>query len=130
MWDMYSDVCLPDITEQFLIHIIRLLNVFSHVIDETTPVIPQSKPVLQNIPAASSLSPIKRRSKSDASDLKIKSVPIVKHTPDKEDKSERDRRERDSKSNAMGYFASSTHYMKLYEILRMAYTNYKVQKRS
>lgn len=77
---MYTDSTLPDVTEQFLVHIVRLLNIFCHIIDETIPTLPPNKPVLPNLPAPSTLSPIKRRSRSDASDLKIKSVP-VKHTP-------------------------------------------------
>lgn len=81
LWDMYSDTCLQEITEQFLHHLIRLLNIFSHIIEETIPILPPNKPVLPNLPPASALSPIKRRSKSDASDLKMKSVPIIKHTP-------------------------------------------------
>lgn len=43
--------------------------------------------------------------------------------------SEKDDKEKkldSSKFTAMGYFANLAHYMKLYEILRMAYSNYKV----
>lgn len=123
LWDLYSDVHFQEITEQFLIHVIRLLNVFAHVIDETIPNLPPAKPGLPSIPAAASLSPIKRRSKSDASDLKIKSIPVTKHTPDKDERNEK--KIDSNKFSAMGYFASLSHYMKFYEILKMAYTNYK-----
>lgn len=121
LWDMYNDKCLPEVTEQLLHHLLRLLNVFCHIIDEIPPTLPPNKPVLPNLPPASALSPIKRRSKSDASDLKIKSVPI-KHVPEKDDK---EKKVDYTKFNAMGFFANLPHYMKLYEVLKMAYSNYK-----
>lgn len=62
---MYSDKLMSEVTEQFLHHIVRLLNIFCHIIDETTPTLPPAKPVLSNLQSASNLSPIKRRSKGD-----------------------------------------------------------------
>lgn len=43
-------------------------------------------------------------------------------TPEKDDKGEK----RDAKFNCMGHFASIPHYMKIYELLKIAYNNYKV----
>lgn len=65
IWDMYSDKLISEVAEQFLHHIVRLLNIFCHIIDETTPTLPPAKPVLSNLQSASNLSPIKRRSKGD-----------------------------------------------------------------
>lgn len=119
---MYSDANLQDVTEQFLTHIIRILNIFAHIIDETIPTLPPAKPVLPTLPTTTGLSPIKRRSKSDASDLKIKNIPVAKHPPEKETN---EKKIDGSRFTAIGYFANCSHYMKFYEILKMAYTNYK-----
>lgn len=122
LWDIFSDKTLVDLSEQFLNHIVKLLNIFAHVLDEVVPHLPQSKTVLPNLPAPSSLSPIKRR-KSDLSE-KSRILSQAKGT-DKDDKSER---KSDSvKVNSMGYFVSIPHYMKIYELLRTAYNNYKVR---
>lgn len=116
---MFSDKNLCELSEQFLNHIVKLLNIFSHVLDEIVPVLPQSKPSLPNLPSATNLSPLKRR-KSDMGD-KAKIISPMK-TPEKDDKGEK----RDTKLNSMGHFASIPHYMKIYELLKIAYNNYKV----
>lgn len=105
------------LSEQFLNHVIKLLNIFSHVLDENVPLIPQAKTVLSNLPPASSLSPIKRR-KSDLGDK-------IRNSQGKNEK-EGDKKSDGVKVNTMGYFANIPHYMKIYELLRTAYNNYKV----
>ncbi|XP_017781525.1 PREDICTED: huntingtin [Nicrophorus vespilloides] len=113
-WDLFADKTLAQMSEVFLVHVIKMLNIFSHIIDESVPNLPQNK--LPNLPSTSNLSPIKRK-KSDLGEKKILSP---SKTPDKEDKKV------DSKVNAMGYFANSPHYMKFYDILKVAYNNYKI----
>lgn len=119
-WDMFSDRLLADLSECFLNHVLKFLNIFHHILDELVPVLPQSKPVLPNLPAASSLSPIKRK-KSDLDKSKLVSPGKLS------DKNEKQEKKSDQiRTSAAGYFANIPHYMKLYELLRMAYTNYKV----
>jgi hypothetical protein len=48
---------------QIIILICRLMNIFTHVIEEIVPGPPQMKPTLPSLPNAPSLSPIKRKSK-------------------------------------------------------------------
>lgn len=74
--------------------------------------------MLPNIPAPSTLSPLKRR-KSDLSEK-------FKSPPGKTSEKESDKKNEAVKLNSMGYFATSPHYMKMYELLRVAYNNYKV----
>ncbi|XP_022909585.2 huntingtin [Onthophagus taurus] len=118
LWDMFNDKSLRELSETFLTHIIKLLNVFMHVIEEITPQIIVPKPVLPNLPPASTLSPLKRRK----SDLDKKLLTSVK--TDKDEKIEK--KPENVKNISMGYFANLPHYMKIYDILRMAYLNYKI----
>lgn len=63
----------------------RLLNIFSHVIEETVPGPPQIKPTLPSLPNAPSLSPIKRKSKVQNSPGGTTNTP-EKSTPQKQQK--------------------------------------------
>ncbi|KAK4875471.1 hypothetical protein RN001_011893 [Aquatica leii] len=120
LWDMFHDTHLSNLIEQFFNHTLKLLNVFYHVIEEITPVQLQNKPVLPNLPTASTLSPIKRR-KSDFGD-KYKIISPGKSL-DKEDKPEK--KMENVKLNVMGHFANVPHYLKIYELLKTAHSNYK-----
>lgn len=109
---MFSDDKFSKLTEHYLGHMMKLLNILHFILDESFP--PnhlQSKPVLPNLVSSS---PIKRR-KSDL-DKRILSPMKIQ---EKEDK--------DNKPNTISSFVHLPHYMKIYEILRAAYTNYKVQ---
>lgn len=118
-WDIFADKSLAELSEALLNHVMKLLNIFHHVLDEIAPVLPQSKPVLANLPTASSLSPIKRK-KSDLERSRLVSPGKLVETPEKGDRRE------GVKTTAMGYFANAPHYMKIYELLKAAYANYKV----
>lgn len=120
LWDVFTDKSLGELCEALLMHVMKLLNIFHHVLDELTPVLPQSKPVLGNLPAASSLSPIKRRKSDVEKGNKLVSPGKLVETPEKGEKKDA------VKASALGYFANVPHYMKIYELLKSAYTNYKV----
>lgn len=105
LWDMFGDKELSRCSEQLLNHVLKLLNVLCHIIDET-PLVQQNK----HPPGPTTLSPLKRR-KSDLGE---------KFKESKDDKSDA------AKTHLIGYFANSPHYVKIYDILRTAYTNYKV----
>ena len=57
---------MPTYCELMLCFLSRLLNVCSHVLEETTPGPPVTKPSLPSLPNAPSLSPIKRKAKAAA----------------------------------------------------------------
>lgn len=120
LWDIFSDKTLIELSEALLCHVMKLLNIFHHVLDEIIPALPQSKPVLPALPTASSLSPIKRR-KSDLDKSKLVSPGKLVESSDKSDK-----KGDGIKTNTMGYFANVPHYMKIYDLLKSAYSNYKV----
>ena len=61
----------------------RLLNACSHVIDDQIPGPPQVKPSLPSLPNAPSLSPVKRRAKSDKEAQSASSSPVPDSKTDK-----------------------------------------------
>jgi huntingtin len=95
----------------------KLLNILHYVLDDMIPTQPQSKPVLANL---STSSPIKRRK----SDLDKKILSPIK-TPERDDKDKKD----NTRPNTIGTFVHLPHYLRIYDILRQAYTNYKVRSR-
>lgn len=113
-WPMFSSEPFKTISDQYLLLVMRLLNIFHHVVNELVPV-SQSKMVL---PHLASQSPIKRRKSED------KKMPIgyTRSPPDKDEKIDR----KEVKNIGFGYFACSRHYMKIFELLKSAYVNYKV----
>ncbi|XP_063922689.1 huntingtin isoform X2 [Zophobas morio] len=113
-WDMFSNPKFSKLTEHYLSHMIKLLNILHYVLEDVIPSQLQSKPVLSNLSASS---PIKRR-KSDLD----KKVLSPSKTPEKEDKEKKD----SLKPNTIGSFVHLPHYIKIYDIMRQAYTNYKV----
>ncbi|KAK7793413.1 hypothetical protein R5R35_014313 [Gryllus longicercus] len=141
MWNILRDKQLVCAAEQLLIHLIRTLNVFVHVLEETSPVVPTPKPSLPSLPTAPSLSPIKRKSKNVGAGTEVpvgtenrtRGVSPVKSSAEKEEKMDEKRGTTGSSTSAssnrgtsIGFFANCPHYMKVYEVVRSAYTNYKI----
>jgi hypothetical protein len=54
---------LSSCAEMLLLHVVRILNIFVHILEEVVPTVPTPKPSLPSLPTAPSLSPIKRRGK-------------------------------------------------------------------
>ncbi|CAG9829715.1 unnamed protein product [Diabrotica balteata] len=113
-WVMFNNEVFSDLSDQYLYHIIKLLNIFQHVLNDLQPLHPQSKPVLPNLPATANLSPLKRRK----SDLDKKSMTLKLEKDEKNEK-------KDIKS-FFGLFVQSGHYMKIYESVKSSFSNYKV----
>jgi hypothetical protein len=61
-----SLVCLQlsSCAELLLLHVVRTLNIFVHILEEVVPTVPTPKPSLPSLPTAPSLSPIKRKGKA------------------------------------------------------------------
>lgn len=115
LWSMFANENFIDLSEQFLCHIVKLLNIFHHVLNDFLPVHPQAKAALPNLPLSS---PLKRRK----SDLDKRSLVATK--TDKDEKIDK----RDGiKTVTMGTFSTSSHYLKIFDILKSAFINYKVK---
>ncbi|XP_076466851.1 LOW QUALITY PROTEIN: huntingtin-like [Babylonia areolata] len=129
-WAAVTDRMLVPPIEQLLTHVARILNACTHVIEETVPGPPQVKPSLPSLPNAPSLSPVKRKVKgadkepsSPAPTGPGADAKMPQKTPSKEPK---DSEKEKSKKEGIGSFYNLPQYMKLYEVLKGAYSNYKI----
>ncbi|XP_061171379.1 huntingtin-like isoform X1 [Saccostrea echinata] len=129
-WGAVSDRLLIPFLDQLLFHIARVLNCCVHVIDEQVPGPAPVKPSLPSLPNAPSLSPIKRKNKGDSpNDSPAKGSNTDTKTPTKQQKEKEKEQEKEkekTKKDSLGVFHSLPHYMKLYDVLKGAYSNYKV----
>lgn len=114
-WSMFSNNVFAEISEEFLNHTIKLLCIFHHILNDLTPVHPQAKPVLPNLPNTANLSPLKRRK----SDLDKKTLSLKLEKAEQNEK-------KDIKINYLGIFVQSGHYMKIFETVKASFVNYKV----
>lgn len=96
--------------EFLLTHIMRVLNIFVHVIDEVQLTQSSSKPLLPSLSTAQTLSP------------KKKIVPEQSRSKEKGEKIGSLR----SGKELIGTFVGIPHYMKIHDILKAAHSNYLV----
>ncbi|XP_064630020.1 huntingtin-like [Lineus longissimus] len=129
-WPSLGDRTLVPLADKLLLHLARLLNICSHVIDEQHPGPQPSKTSLPSLPNAPSLSPIKIKTKgkeadgagsqtSQGTEMKQPGRPVRKEK-------EKDTEEKKHKKDGLGAFHNQPHYMKLYDVLKGAYSNYKI----
>lgn len=95
--------------ELLLMHIMRVLNIFVHVIDEVQLTQASVKPVLPSLSSAQTLSPRKKIVPEQKSKEKAERIGGLK-----------------SGKEQMGAFIGISHYMKIYNILKAAHANYLV----
>ncbi|PSN49021.1 Huntingtin [Blattella germanica] len=134
LWGILKDKELSSCAELLLLHIVRILNIFMHILDEVSPVVPSLKPSLPSLPSAPSLSPMKRKGKgadvantanvTNLESNRSRGMSPIKTSTDKEERSSDDKKS--GKALAMGLFANIPHYMKIHDIVKSAYTNYKI----
>ncbi|XP_020289764.1 huntingtin isoform X2 [Pseudomyrmex gracilis] len=106
LWSTCKDKHL----EFLLTHIMRVLNIFVHVIDEVQLTQSSSKPLLPSLSTAQTLSP------------KKKIVPEQSRSKEKGEKIGILR----SGKELIGTFVGIPHYMKIHDILKAAHSNYLV----
>ncbi|XP_072319515.1 huntingtin isoform X15 [Eucyclogobius newberryi] len=127
-WAALSERPLVVMVEQLFSHLLKLLNICAHVLDDTPPG-PAVKATLPSLTNTPSLSPIRRKGKEkDVSDSSA--VPM---SPKKSTEASTVGRPADntgstaiSKSTTLGNFYHLPTYLKLYDVLKATYTNYKV----
>nr|CAD7264748.1 unnamed protein product [Timema shepardi] len=115
LWAMFQDRQLSVLSEHLLGHVLRLLSIFVHVLEDAHPTLPSTK-----IPVPPSLSPIKRKGRMDITESRGMSP--VKIGLDKEDKMEE---KKSGRGVPLGLFANLPHYVKIHDMVKSAYTNYK-----
>lgn len=117
---MFVNETFSQISEQYLIHSVKILNIFHHVLNDMVPTVQsQPKNVLSNLPAPANLSPLKRRK----SDMDKKLLVTVK--TEKDEKVEK--KETSKPNSTMTSFSCSTRYLRIFDILKAAFVNYKVK---
>ena len=105
-----NDASLAEQAELLLGHLLKLLCILHHVLEDTLPSIPTSKPSLPSLPN-STLSPIKKKSSEP-------STPVSPPATDKTFNFKDDKKSR-------GHFYGSPYYMKQYELVRSSYSVYR-----
>ncbi|XP_010766213.1 huntingtin-like [Notothenia coriiceps] len=126
-WAGLSERSLVAMVEQLFSHILKILNICAHVLDDTPPgpAIKATLPSLSNTP---SLSPIRRKGKekdivepSAAPMSPKKSVDINTGRP-----ADGTGSTAVNKSTTVGNFYHLPTYLKLYDVLKATHANYKV----
>ncbi|KAK9879932.1 hypothetical protein WA026_008441 [Henosepilachna vigintioctopunctata] len=107
--NMFDSGIHSDISKDFLKHIVKILNIFQHIIDDLNFASSHAKSIIMSLPTAS---PLKRRK----SDLEKKFTNTSKITEEKNEKKEK---------HMLGSFAHLPHYVRIYETLKTSYGNYK-----
>ncbi|KAG8591293.1 hypothetical protein GDO81_000117 [Engystomops pustulosus] len=125
-WPALGDRSIVSMVDQLFVHLLKAINICSHVIDDVTPgpVVKATLPSLTNPP---SLSPIRRKGKEKES-AEQTAVPL---SPKKSMDSTPASRQTDTSgpaqaSKSLGSFYHLPAYLKLYDVLKATYANYKV----
>ncbi|XP_058802645.1 huntingtin isoform X2 [Phymastichus coffea] len=117
-WMFFKDKQSSKNMEQLLMHLMRVLNIFHHVVEDLpSPIQPVSKSSLPSLSTAQSLSP-KRKLLPDISSKSKTSNP--------EKSSEHHRLSfRFLGKDPLGSITNHSHYLRLYELLKAAHSNYQ-----
>ncbi|XP_029601152.1 huntingtin isoform X1 [Salmo trutta] len=127
-WAAVGERPLVVLVEQLFSHILKILNICAHVLDDTPPG-PAVKATLPSLANAPSLSPIRRKGKE-----KEVAEPSTTPMSPKKGSETNTGRPADSagstanvnKSTTLGSFYHLPTYLKLYDVLKATHTNYKV----
>ncbi|XP_015913152.2 huntingtin [Parasteatoda tepidariorum] len=124
--DSKIDSYLSIVVGKIFLHVMRLLNIYTHVLEEQYPISHTNRTALPSLPNAPSLSPIKRKNKTK--DDTPTASPTLKGSPIKiPDKIDIEKERSGSRiSGSFGLFHSHPLYMKLFDILRGTYCSYKI----
>ncbi|XP_024914358.1 huntingtin isoform X2 [Cynoglossus semilaevis] len=126
-WAALSERSVVVLVEQLFSHLLKVLNICSHVLDDTPPG-PAMKATLPSLSNTPSLSPIRRKGKE-----KEAAEPSTAPMSPKKSNEVNTGRPADSaasvavnKSSTFGSFYHLPPYLKLYDVLKATHTNYKV----
>ncbi|XP_055771060.1 huntingtin-like isoform X2 [Salvelinus fontinalis] len=127
-WAAVGERPLVVLVEQLFSHILKILNICAHVLDDTPPG-PAIKATLPSLANAPSLSPIRRKGKE-----KEVAEPSTTPMSPKKGSDTNTGRPADgagssanvNKSTTLGSFYHLPTYLKLYDVLKATHTNYKV----
>ncbi|KAL3864910.1 hypothetical protein ACJMK2_006556 [Sinanodonta woodiana] len=128
-WLSISDRVLAALIDTLLTHVARLLNVYTHVIEEQLPGPPHMKTSLPSLPNASSLSPIKRKARGEKdANTGQTSATQQQESKNKEKQAQKEKENEKDKNrkDGLGTFYTQPHYLKFFDVIKGAYSNYKI----
>uniref|UniRef100_A0A672GB75 Huntingtin n=1 Tax=Salarias fasciatus TaxID=181472 RepID=A0A672GB75_SALFA len=127
-WAALAERSLVGMVEQLFSHLLKVLNICAHVLDDTPPG-PAVKAALPSLSNTPSLSPIRRKGK-DKDAAEPGAAPM---SPKKSNELNTAGRPSDgtgsaavNKSTTLGSFYHLPPYLKLYDVLKATHANYKV----
>uniref|UniRef100_A0A3P8TI63 Huntingtin n=1 Tax=Amphiprion percula TaxID=161767 RepID=A0A3P8TI63_AMPPE len=127
-WAALSERSLVAMLEQLFSHLLKVLNICTHVLDDTPPG-PAVKAALPSLSNTPSLSPIRRKGKEKEA-AEPSAAPM---SPKKSNEVNTAGRPADSagstavnKSTTLGSFYHLPPYLKLYDVLKATHANYRV----
>ncbi|XP_012879339.1 PREDICTED: huntingtin [Dipodomys ordii] len=127
VWPALGDRTLVPMVEQLFSHLLKVINICAHVLDDVTPG-PAIKAALPSLANPPSLSPIRRKGKEREPEQV--SVPP---SPKKGNEANTASRQSDSsgpvtasKSSSVGSFYHLPSYLRLHDVLKATHANYKV----
>uniref|UniRef100_A0A3Q2VNJ9 Huntingtin n=1 Tax=Haplochromis burtoni TaxID=8153 RepID=A0A3Q2VNJ9_HAPBU len=127
-WAALSERSLVVMVEQLFSHLLKVLNICAHVLDDTPPG-PAMKATLPSLSNTPSLSPIRRKGK----EKEVADPSATPMSPKKGSEANTAGRPTDStgsttvnKSTTFGNFYHLPPYLKLYDVLKATHANYKV----
>lgn len=128
VWPALGDRTLVPMVEQLFSHLLKVINICAHVLDEVAPG-PAVKAALPSLTNPPSLSPIRRKGKEKEPGEQA-SVPV---SPKKGGEASPASRPPETsgpvaanKSSSLGSFCHLPSYLKLHDVLKATHANYKV----
>uniref|UniRef100_A0A8I6A113 Huntingtin n=1 Tax=Rattus norvegicus TaxID=10116 RepID=A0A8I6A113_RAT len=130
IWPALGDRTLVPMVEQLFSHLLKVINICAHVLDDVTPG-PAIKAALPSLTNPPSLSPIRRKGKEKEPGEQT-STPM---SPKKGGEASTASRQSDtsgpvtaSKSSSLGSFYHLPSYLRLHDVLKATHANYKDPK--
>ncbi|XP_069488154.1 huntingtin isoform X2 [Ambystoma mexicanum] len=128
-WPALGDRTIVAMVDQLFSHLMKVINICAHVIDDMAPG-PAVKAALPSLANPPSLSPIRRKGK-DKEPVEQATAPL---SPKKTGETSPAVRQIDTSappttnksSSSIGHFYHLPSYLKLYDVLKATYANYKV----
>ncbi|KAL1789437.1 huntingtin [Sigmodon hispidus] len=122
VWPALGDRTLVPMVEQLFAHLLKVINICAHVLDDVTPG-PAIKAALPSLTNPPSLSPIRRKGKEKEPGEQASAPMSPKKASRQSDASGPVTA---SKSSSLGSFYHLPSYLKLHDVLKATHANYKV----
>ncbi|XP_070613102.1 huntingtin isoform X1 [Erythrolamprus reginae] len=128
-WAAVSDRMLALLVDHLFSHLLKIVNICSHILDDVIPG-PTLKATLPSLTNPPSLSPIRRKTKekevTDQTTVAISPKKTSENSPAPRPSDTSSSTPPSKSSSTLGNFYHLPSYLKLYDVLKATYANYKV----